>query len=158
MPSRRALLAVAVVVVAVLATGVWLWRDRGAPPSPGPIPGRAPEKGIRADDATLVSPDLAVKLVEIRGTPRQGYTDWSCILECRETEGCRALVRVHIEYRSEGVTKTLVVDGRVDADTGEVIRIGRVERSTFAVDSIERATLSVIEEYRSDQPRPEILG
>ena len=158
MSSRGALLAVAVVVAAVLVTGLWLWRDRDAPPSPRATPGKVSDQAIRDDDVDLVSPDLDIELVEISGTPREGYTDWSCILECRESGGCRAVVRLNIEYRSGGATKTLVVDGRVDASAGERIRIGRVDRATFAVDSIERATLSVIEEYDPDQPRREILG
>ena len=85
MTNRRILLAVAVVVAALLVVGLWLRRDRAGAPSPEPGPERA-QRGIRADDVTVVSPELDVRLVEIRGTVHPDYTDWSCILECREAE------------------------------------------------------------------------
>jgi Flp pilus assembly protein CpaB len=96
MSSRRILLAVAVGVAALLVVGLWLRRDRAGAPSSEQSPERA-HQGIRVADVAVVSPDLDVGLVEIRGTVHPDYTDWSCILECREAEGCRADVRLMIE-------------------------------------------------------------
>jgi hypothetical protein len=153
MSSRRILVVVAVVVAALLVVGLWFRRDRAGAPSPDQGPERA-HQGISVDDVALVSPDLDVGLVEIRGTVHADYTDWSCILECRESEGCRADVRLMIEYRSNGASKKVLLGGRLDANPGETMRIGRVQRPPDAVESIDRATLSVLEVYRSNSPRP----
>ena len=153
MSSRRVLLVVAVAVAALLVVGLWLRRDRAGAPSPEHSPERA-HRGIRVDDVTVVSPDLEVGLVEIRGTVHPEYTDWSCVLECREAEGCRADVRLMIEYRSNGASKKILLGSRLDADPGETMRIGRVQRPPDVVESIDRATLSVLEMYRSNSPRP----
>jgi hypothetical protein len=153
MSSRRILLAVAVGVAALLVVGLWLRRDRAGAPSSEQSPERA-HQGIRVADVAVVSPDLDVGLVEIRGTVHPDYTDWSCILECREAEGCRADVRLMIEYRSNGASKKVLLGSRLDANRGETMRIGRVQRPPDAVESIDRATLSVLEAYRSNSPRP----
>jgi hypothetical protein len=151
MSSRRVLAAVA--VVALFVVGLWLWRGRAGPP-PLEIPEEGAPQGIRANNVAVASPDLDVKLVEIRGTAHPEYTDWSCILECREADGCRADIQLVIEYRSDGATKKVLMGSRLDAATGETMRIGRVQRPPIAVDSIDRATLSVLEAYRSNSPKP----
>jgi hypothetical protein len=153
MSGRNILLAVAVVVAAALVVGLWLRRDRAETPSPEHSP-ESTHRGIRVDDVTLASPDLDVGLVEIRRTTHPDYTDWSCILECREAEGCRADVRLMIEYRSNGASKKILLGGRLDANLGETMRIGRVQRPPVEVESVDRANLSVLETYRSNSPRP----
>lgn len=153
MTSRGILLAVAVVVAALLVVGLWLRQDRAEPPSPAATAEGTPQ-GVRVDDITVVSQDLDVELVEIRGTVHSDYTDWSCVLECREAEGCHADVQLTIEYRSGGATQKILLGSRLDADRGASMRIGRAQRPAMAVDSIERATLAVLETYRSNSPRP----
>jgi hypothetical protein len=152
--SRPLAIAATVAVAVVVVVGLWLWRGDSAPPAPvGPQRAAAPED-FRYEEARLVSPDLKVKLTEIFGTVHNDYTDWACILECRDQDGCHADVQLVVEYRSAGEKKKLILGGRLDADSGQMMRIGRAQRPPVAVDSIDRVTLTVIEPRRSDSPRP----
>ncbi len=101
-----------------------------------------------------MSPDLKAELTEIFGTVHKDYTDWACILECRNADGCHADAQLVVEFRSSGEKKRLVLGGRLDADSGQIMRIGRAQRPPVAVDSIDRVTLTVTESRRSDSPRP----
>jgi hypothetical protein len=153
MSGRNILLAVAVAVAAVLVVALLLRRDSGDRPGPGQGPA-ATSQGIHTKEVVLDSPDLGVDLVEIRGTVHSDYTDWSCILECQEDVGCHADVQLAIEYRSHGVAKRLFLASRLDADEGDLMRIGRVQRPPITVDFIERARLSVLDVRSSNGPRP----
>jgi hypothetical protein len=154
MSGRNILLAVAVVVAAVLAVGLWLRRDGGAEREAPARPPAASPGGFHIEEVALLSPDLAVELVEIRGTVHSDYTDWACILECREDDGCHADVQLAIEYRSYGVAKKLFLASRLDADQGELMRVGRVQRPPVAVDAIDRAKISVLDVRSANGPRP----
>jgi len=138
----------------IVVVGLLLWRSDSAPAAPsGPQQLGIPED-FRFEKARLVSPDLKVELVEIFGTIHNDYTDWACILECRDPDGCHADVQLLVDYRSSGEKKKLVLGGRLDADSGQNMRIGRAQRQPAAVDSIDRVTLTVIEPRRPDSPRP----
>ena len=153
MTNRGRLLA-AIVVVIVIAAGLWLWRSfSGPPPLPEPKSVTVPDN-IPVDEVALASPDLEVVLVGMRGTVHPTYTDWACLLECRERAGCRADIQLTVEYRSLGEPKKLLLGGRLDGDGGEVMRIGRVQRPPVEVDSIDRVSLTVLEVHRADAPRP----
>ncbi len=152
--SRTLVVAATVVVAIIVVVGLWLWRSDSAPSAPaGPQQVAVPEN-FRFENARLVSPDLRVELTEIFGTVHNDYTDWACILECRDQDGCHADAQMVVEYRSAGEKKKLILGGRLDADSGQMMRIGRAQRPPVAVDSIDRVTLTVIEPRRSDSPRP----
>ena len=152
--SRPWAVAATVAVAIIVVAGLWLWRSDSAPPAPsGPQQVAVPEN-FRFEKARLVSPDLRVELTEIFGTVHNDYTDWACILECRDSDGCHADAQLVVEFRSSGEKKKLVLGGRLDADSGQIMRIGRAQRPPLAVDSIERVTLTVTEPRRTDSPRP----
>ncbi len=152
--SRTLVVAATVVVAIIVVVGLWLWRSDSAPPAPaGPQQVAVPEN-FSFEKARLVSPDLKVELTEIFGTVHNDYTDWACILECQSPDGCHADAELVVEYQSSGEEKKLVLGGRLDVDSGQIMRIGRAQRPPVAVDSIERVTLTVIEPRRSDSPRP----
>lgn len=154
MAGRTLVVAAIVAAVIIGVVGLWLWRSDGPPTSPGaPQPVTAPED-FQIEKARLVSPDLKVELLEIFGKVHDDYTDWVCILECRSSDGCHADVELVVEYQSSGQKKLLVLGGRLDADSGQTMRIGRAQRPPVAVDSIERVTVTVIQSRRSDSPRP----
>jgi len=145
---RTGWLAVAAVGIAVLvALLVW----------------RVGRDGRDADDApqtfdvgsvSVASPKLAVSDALVRGTVYPEYTDWSCVLECREPEGCYAEVQLTITYRSGGDELKTQLGGRVDAAMGESMRLGRAQRPPTGVDKIERVTLEVATTYRPGGARP----
>jgi hypothetical protein len=151
MTGRRILLAAAVVAAVVLA--VWLMRGCGAPPTSEHEP-EATTQAIRTDDIAVVSRDLAVRLVEMRATLHPDYTDWSCVLECREGDGCRADIRMIVDYHSSGEKEKIFLSGRLDAGKGETMRVGRVQRPATEVESIDRAMITVTARHDSNQPRP----
>ena len=156
MAGRSRALAVAATVAAaiIVALGLWLWRSDSEPPAPSGTQQTAVPEDFSFEEARLVSPDLKVELTEIFGTVHNEYTDWACILECRNSEGCHADAQLVVESRSSGEKKKLVLGARLDADSGQIMRIGRAQRPPVAVDSIDRITLTVTESRRSDSPRP----
>jgi hypothetical protein len=155
MADRRVLAigaATAVVVVAMIA--FFLWRAPSARRPVRPLPTVTVPDSIPVDNVTVVSPDLEIGLVAMRGTVHPEYTDWSCILECREREGCRADVQITVEYRSSGKRQKLVLGGRLDASEGEIMRVGRAQRPPVAVDGIDKVSVTVLEVYTEGAPRP----
>jgi len=152
--SRPLVVAATLAVAIIVVVGLWLWRSDSAPSVPaGPQSVVVPEN-FRFEKARLVSPDLRVELTEVFGTVHDEYVDWACILECRNPDGCHADVQLVVDYRSSGEKKKLILGGRLDADSGQIMRIGRAQRPPAAVDSIDRVTLTVIDARRSDSPRP----
>jgi len=152
--SRTLVIAATVVVAIIIVAGLWLWRSESTPPAPTGLEQGASPENFRFEKTRLVSPDLKVELTEVFGTVHDEYMDWACILECRNPDGCHADVQLVVDYRSSGEKKKLVLGGRLDADSGQIMRIGRAQRPPAAVDSIDRVTLTVIDARRSDSPRP----
>jgi hypothetical protein len=148
MPTRARWMAVVAVVVVTILVAVFLWRGFRPAPAPPEIP------SFTQDNVTVTSPDLAVSEALVRGTVHPGYTGWVCLLECLEPEGCRTDLRVVIDYRSHGEAQRLMIDGRVDADMGETMRIGRVQRSPVEVDGIDKVTVEIRRSYREGGPEP----
>ena len=149
MPRRTLLLVSAVLLLAVVAA-ILLWRGcRHEPP-----PSAVPAADFVADSARLVSPDLALELVAVRGIVHPGYTDWACLLECRERRGCRADVKLEIRYRSGGEERSLSIAGRLEGQRGETMRIGRVQRPPVAVDRVEQVTVTAVVPVIQGAPRP----
>ena len=148
MSSRARWLAVAALVVVALVI-LLTWRGcRPAPPAPPPIESFAGQK------VPVVSPELAVGVAVVRGMVRPDSTDWTCLLECREPEGCHAVVQLLVDYWSQGERRQLRLDGRLDAAMGETMRIGRVQRPPVAVDRVEGMTVEVVRPFRRGDPTP----
>ena len=55
---------------------------------------------------------------------------------------------------SAGEERTLTVDGRFDANAGEKMRIGRMQRPPVVVDRVESVTVEVAGPYTPGAPRP----
>ena len=139
--SRVLVVAVLLIVAVVAAVGLYFWRGRNAPPPlPEPTQVHMPD-AIPVGDVAVQSPDLNVELRAMRGTVKPGFTDWMCLLECREREGCRADVQVKVEYRSLGEPRQLTIGGRLFGEGGEIMRLGRVQRPPVEVDGIDRVTI-----------------
>jgi len=143
------LLVVAIVLFAVAAILLY-WRGcRTAPPEPTEV-----ARDFLVEGVTVVSPDLAVGPAMVRGTVHPGYTDWACLFECREPDGCRAEVQMVISYLSQGEGRSLILGGTLQAATGETMRIGRVQRPPAAVDAVESAVLEIIATLDPNAPAP----
>ena len=148
MASRPRWLVVAAVGVAILVA-LLVWRagrdGRGADDDP---------QTFGVGSVAVVSPELAVSDALVRGTVYPEYTDWSCVLECREPEGCHAEVQLTITYRSGGDELELKLGGRLDAAMGESMRLGRAQRPPTSVDEVERVELDVATTHRPGGARP----
>jgi hypothetical protein len=157
--SSRVLVVVVLLIVAVVAAvGLYFWRARNEPPPlPEPTQVHVPD-AIPVEDVTVESPDLDVELRAVRPTVNPGFTDWMCLLECREREGCRADVEVKIEYRSLGEPRQLTIGGRLGGEGGEIMRLGRVQRPPVEVDGIDRVTINVLRVYAADEPYERVIN
>jgi hypothetical protein len=155
--SRVLVIAVLLVVAIIAAAGLYLWKGREqAPPLPEPQQVNVPDS-IPIEAVAVASPDLDIELRAMRGTVREGFTDWMCLLECREREGCRAEVQVRVEYRSLGEPRQLTLAGRLGGEGGEIMRLGRVQRPPVEVDGIDRVTIDVIRVYAADEPFERVI-
>lgn len=114
----------------------------------------SPAADFSAQDVLVESPNLDVALVSVGGTAQTGYTDWACLLECRERRGCSAGVRMKIEYLSDGQAEAIFLSGTLHGEKGEVMRLGRAQRPATAVEKVEKITIEVVSAYRPDAPRP----
>ena len=154
---RVLIVAVLLIVAVAAAVGLYLWQGDSEPP---PLPERqvvtVPD-AIPVEEVAVQSSELAVELVAMRGNVHPDYTDWSCILECREREGCRADVQVDVEYRSSGEARKLTIGGRLFGEPGEIMRIGRVQRPPVSVDSIDKVTITVLQVFSADNPNERII-
>jgi hypothetical protein len=147
MANRTPWLAAAAAVIAIVVA-LLLWRGcRPAPPA-------GPPADFASETANLVSPDLDLEMVSVKGVAHPAYTDWACLLACRESRGCRADVKLEILYRSGGEKRSLIIGGRLEGDTGQTMRIGRVQRPATAVDRIDQVTVTVVAAVKPGAPRP----
>ncbi len=148
MAHRARWLAIAAVGIAIVVA-LLVWRagrdGRGAG-------GESPSFDIGSVPVT--SPELAVSDALVRGTVYPEYTDWSCVLECREPEGCHVEVMMTIVYRSGADELRVKLGGRFDAAMGEGMRLARAQRPPTSVDEIERVELEVAGTYRPGAARP----
>jgi hypothetical protein len=132
---------VLVVVVAVLWRACSGW---------GPAGDSAPG----AEGIELVSPDIALRLLEVRHEPRDTYTDWACIFSCAERAGCGANVQVTIRYATPEGEGSLTMAGRLEGASGERMRVGRVQREMTDVRRVDSVTVEVTATRRPDAPPP----
>ena len=152
MSKQTGVLAAAAVILAVVV--IALVMRCGSDPSSPTSPSTEAAEEFEFDGATLVSPDIAVALIKVRGTSLPGYTDWAFLFECREPEGCNADLMLAVDYRSSGRPEKLYVTGRVNAADGEIMRIGRPLRPPTAVDGVDKITIEMLRSYRDAGPEP----
>jgi hypothetical protein len=160
MTGKSRLPAVAAILIITVAAAValylWLGREERAP-LPEPQKVNVPDS-IPVEKVAVQSPDLDVELRAMRGTVKTGYTDWMCLLECRERDGCRADVEVKVEYRSLGQPRQLTLGGHLEGKPGQIMRLGRAQRPPIEVDGIDRVTINVLRVYAADEPVERIIN
>jgi len=144
---RWILLAAAVVAVVV---AVVFWRGRRLDPLPDP----GSDGTFTVSDVPVESPELSIDVGTVRWTHHPDYTDWACLIQCRESDGCRAEIQLVVDYISRGSSERLTLGGRLDAVYGETVRIGRAQRPSVVVDRVERVTVEVLEAFRRGAPTP----
>ena len=145
--AKRPLL-IGVLVVVLVAAGVFLWRSRAARPVAG-------EGGtFNVSNVPVKSPELLVDVGSVRWTNHSGYTDWACKVECREENGCHAEVQLVLDYVASGRNRSLTLGGRIDAEFGQTVRIGRAQRSPDVVERVDGVRLEVLSVTRVGDPTP----
>jgi hypothetical protein len=149
MVGRIRWILLAVVVVALVAAAVFL---RGRRLDPVAEPGS--DGTFSVSDVPVESPELSIDVGTVKWTHHPDYTDWSCLIECRESSGCHAEVQLVVDYISNGKRERLTLGGRLDAAQGEISRIGRAQRPPVRVDRVERVSLEVLEAFRPGAPTP----
>ena len=87
------------------------------------------------------SEELAVDVEQVSGVPRDDYLEWSCLLSCRQPEGCHADLRVTVFYRSGGESRDIVLTGTVNVPVGARARLTRVQRPPVPVDGVDRVEI-----------------
>jgi len=149
--ARRTLTVLVVAALVVVASAlVIMWQRR--PDTPRPAEGSAETYAVT--DVPVRSPDVRISVGTVKWTHHPNYTDWSCLIECREAGGCHAEIQLIIEYVASGVAKRLTLGGRLDAARGETVRIGRVERPGEKVDRVDQVSVEVVEAFQSGAPPP----
>jgi hypothetical protein len=126
------------------------WRGRRLAPTVAP---GLPET-FTVSDVPVESPDLKIGIGTVKWTNHPDYTDWACIIQCRESEGCHAEVQLVVEYLSAGATKRLTIGGQLDAGYGETVRIGRAQRPAVNVERVVGVKVEVLEAFRRGAPTP----
>ncbi len=147
---RWLLLVLAVALAAAVVTVVVRRGQRPESPVADPVlEGTHTASGVPVD-----SPDLRILVGTVKWTNHPDYTDWTCLVECRERDGCHAEVQLVVNYVSAGRQQRLTLGGRLDAAFGETVRIGRAQRPSVTVDRVEQVTVQVVAAFRSDAPTP----
>jgi hypothetical protein len=149
MVGRFRWILLAVVVVASVAAAV-VWRGRQLAPLADP----GSDGTFTVSDVPVESPELSIDVGTVKWTHHPDYTDWSCLIECRESGGCHAEVQLVVDYISNGRKKRLTLGGRLDAAQGETVRIGRAQRPSVTVDRVERVSVEVLAAFRPGAPTP----
>jgi len=149
MVARTRWLLLVMVAIAVVAAFV-IWRGRRLAPLADPNSDRT----FTVSDVPVESPELSIDVGTVRWTHHPDYTDWACLIECRERDGCHAEVQLVVDYISSGKRERLTLGGRLDAAYGETSRIGRAQRPSVKVDRVERVTVEVLEAFRRGAPTP----
>jgi hypothetical protein len=147
--SRRRLLLASLAVGAVVAlAAVTLVRCNGRPP-----PAQLPES-FSFDDVAAASPDLPLVIDSVRGTLRESYMDWACLLRCEQPEGCHADLRLTVHYESAGAGEQIIFHGTIDLVEGSRARFGGVQRPARPVDRITRVEVEVLRTFQPGDPVP----
>lgn len=147
--GRFSWILLAAVVVALVAAAI-VWRGRRMNPVADP----GSDGSFSVSDVPVESPELSIDVGTVKWTHHPDYTDWSCLIECRESGGCHAEVQLVVDYISNGKRERLTLGGRLDAAQGEISRIGRAQRPPVRVDRVERVSLEVLEAFRPGAPTP----
>lgn len=135
------------VIAASLLLGVLLHCGGGAPADESAT-------SFSFDDVTVSSPELPVAVDSVRGTVRDGYIDWSCLLRCRRPEGCHADLRLTVRYLGPGGADEIVFHGSMDVAEGSRARFGGVQRPARRVDGITGVEVQVLRAFAPGDPVP----
>lgn len=147
---RWLLLVLAVALAAAVVTVVVRRGHRPESPVAEPVAeGTHSASGVPVD-----SPELRINVATVRWTNHPDYIDWTCLVECRERDGCHAEVQLVVDYISSGSQQRLTLGGRLDVAYGETVRIGRAQRPSVTVDRVEQVTVQVLAAFHRDAPTP----
>jgi hypothetical protein len=135
---------IAVFAVVSVITGAGCGRD----------PSGADAEDFLVDSVRTDSADLNVTVQQVRGTVREGYLEWACLLQCQEANGCRADLRVTVHFESHGDPHQIVFTGRMDVDSGARAQLGRVQRPPMRVDAIDRVVIDLLSRRSPGDPPP----
>ncbi len=148
-PHRGPLVAgLAVATVALLAV-VTMWKCGGSQPATS-----EPVESFSFDGVATSSPDLPLAADTVRGTFRDDYMDWACLVKCREAAGCHADLRLTVQYRSGPAAKEIIFHGTIDVPVGARARFGGVQQPALRVDGIERVQVEVLRTFKPGDPVP----
>ncbi len=145
----RWLLLTAVVVLGIVAAFV-VWRGRGLAPTAAP----GLQETFTVSDVPVESPGLNIDVGTVKWTHHPEYTDWACLMRCRESEGCHAEIQLVVAYISDGAEKRLTIGGQIDSGFGETVRIGRAQRPAVKVDRVVGVRVKVLEAFHRGAPTP----
>jgi hypothetical protein len=106
------------------------------------------------DDLTTASPELPVAVDSVRGTVRDDYTDWVCLLRCRRPDGCHADLRLTVRYQGPEGADEIVFHGTMDVAEGSRARFGGVQRPARRVDRITGVEVQVLRTFEPGDPVP----
>jgi hypothetical protein len=141
--ARRGL-AIAVLVVLVIAAGIALWWLR-----PGSEP-EEPPASFEGQPVAFSSPELGLEVVRLRAEAHESSTEWKCVLECLEPEGCHAEIRVVVRFLSAGEGRSLTFADTLDVARGSEHVVSGLQQPSLAVDRVE--SVEVVVERRLGGP------
>jgi hypothetical protein len=147
--SRRGplLVGLAVVVLVALVAALLYKCGAGTPTAESPA-------SFSFENLSASSPGLPVAVDVVRGTLRDGYLDWACLLRCRRPEGCHADLRLTVRYRSGGDEAEIVFHGTMDVAEGSRARFGGVQRPARRVEGITGVEVEVLRTFEPGDPVP----
>jgi hypothetical protein len=143
---RRALL-VGVVLVLGTVLALLMWRAQRDDGDPTPT-------SFSQDGVAVHTRDLDVEVLQVAGEVVGRQTRWRCRLRCRQSEGCRARLRIQIHYRSGSASYELSFVDTVNAESGDEMTVIGFQRPSREVDVVERVELFVEQRLQPDQPTP----
>jgi hypothetical protein len=127
-------IAAGVAIAAALAAWWFFGRSTG----PGHVP-----SGFESTGVALDSPDLQLAVSDVQGVVQGDLMRWSCLLACREPDGCHADIVVKVFYRSSTGLGRFAFDGIIDVEEGGTATMGGVQRPPDAVESVARVEVAV---------------
>ncbi len=148
LPRRGPLLAGLAVAVGVLVMVLVLWKCGAARPA------TEQAESFSYDGVATSSPDLPLATDTIRGTLRDGYMDWACLVKCQQPAGCHADLRLTVHYDSGGSAEEVIFHGTIDVPVGARARFGGVQQPVQRVDRIDRVEIEVLRTFKPGDPVP----
>jgi hypothetical protein len=76
------------------------------------------------------------------------------MVSCQEKDGCHAEIQLVLDYVASGRSQRLTLGGRIDAEFGQTVRIGRAHRSSDVVERVDGVRIEVLSVSRKGDPTP----